>query len=543
MNFIYSVLEKILKFFAFLNKHIKAFADCLPVPDKVKRCFPSLTVAVGLLLIVALILLIIVKPFAPSPNAQGGGAANAGNPDAVNNPSLSEELARQNPYINSGVLSETLPEKLDNVPKNDKKEILQIPTGGIGWRFTDAEIFRLQRLMACLEKAESFEYESDNKSAAMAKTALWDLINSGIVTYRENDNKLIAAPKNEMDAVINGFFGRNISTKANLGDIFFTSGHYNQQFDPTYNLPVSGYIMSSYSLGQDYYKISGIVTRGFPSDAGAYSRQLSVILMKNDAAKYGYYVISLANEPIAYTYLDSLTYFANDKYSEDSPVPRPITSIPSVPYTTSEGNEEEPDENTEEPIESEEPTTDITSEPPVTSDPVSLPPAEGDTVKLSNDETKSVNDMLWALPNIISDFDVSNESYAVNTKLLSHLLICDEKSIDYKMAQTMLPMTDIIAKAKSVFGTPLPGVENAGAGENFTLEPYIITGKTEFNIVEVRRIDDTKYLLICDAAHFSNSMLENADMHFTYTAVIEKNDSALYKFYLKSQKFEQKNAP
>ncbi len=488
----------------------------LPIEDKYKRILSMTTLSVVLVVIVA-----VCVPVAKTVGEAVGAAVTEITGESSHPAPSGAEVV-----VSAPELENVLPETLE-APQND---LLAIPTGGAAWRFTDAEVYRLQRMMVFLEKCDSFDYNGANKDRMMALTAFRYLVERGSKDVAMDSSGRYAVKDWTLQKWISEFFGRNLSSKEGLGNIFYTGGRYLYTEPNPGPQAVTGYITGAYSLGQNYYKITGIVSRGFADDAARYSRRLSVILLKDSTAEYGYYIISLVNEAAPYTYIDSLERYRELPY-EDYSTGSGTTTVTSRPQTTVGGESSLPDE--------EEETSDTSSEPETSSRTVSLPAITEELKKTSlpSAEEKSLKELLSAMPALLIDFDAESADYDDTLMLFSHLLLCQEKSVDFSAAATSSPYAELSVKSAALFGRVPAEIASAPADASYSIEPYLITGKSDYKITAIYDLGSNRYLLQCEVKYASNPLLSEADQVYNYTAVIERSESAAYKFFLRSQTF------
>lgn len=484
--------------------------DRFPIQDKYKRALSMSTLS---LILVAVVLVSI--PVAQNVGETVGDVV--GNLVGTTGSETAQSVAN---VVSTPVLDEVLPETM-STPSND---FITIPTGSASWQFEQDEVYRLQRIMVYLERCDNFDYNSANKDSDMALTAFRYMIETGSMDLRASDNGTQYATSDTMiNKYVNGLFGRNLTAGSDLGSIADVGGYYIYNEANPGPSTATGYMTEAYSLGNNFYKITGIVTRGFPSETGKYSKKLSVVLVKNSAALYGYYVISLSIEPVSYTYIDTLSDFYVDPGDEDETDDEYTAASSTVSHTTVGGES------------SSDSASSVTSDTSAAS--VTLPQVTDETQKatLSSQDKSNLQKLLDAVPDLIVDFDASKESSMSNLTLLSHLMLCADQHTDYASGATSNIYADINTKALAVFGTKITTVTNEKS--TYSLDPYIISGKTEFELEQAYDLGNNRYLLVCTASHFSNALLSEADIIYTYTAVVEKSDAALYGFYLKGQTF------
>jgi hypothetical protein len=512
-----TVVRAAARFFLWGKSKFDVLYSRLPIEDKYKRILSMTTLSVLLVVVVA-----VCVPVAKTVGeAVGSAVVEMTGESSGDAPSGAEVV------VSAPELENVLPETMET-PQND---LLSIPTGGAAWRFTDAEVYRLQRMMVFLEKCDSFEYGDANKDKMMALTAFRYLIERGSKDVALYDGNRYSVKDWTLQKWISGFFGRNLSSKENLGNIFYTGGYYQYTEPNPGPQAVTGYITGAYSLGQNYYKITGIVSRGFADDSARYSRRLSVVLLKDASAEYGYYIISLVNEPTAYTYIDSLERYRELPY-EDFSAGSGGAAVTSRPQTTVGGESSLPDDT-------EETVSDTSAEPETTSQAVSMPSVTEELKKTSlpSAEEKSLKEMLSAMPALLVDFDSEKAGYDAALTLLSHLVICQEKGVDFSVGNSSTTYAELAAKSAALFGKVPAEISAASPTGSYTIEPYLITGKSEYKITAVYDLGSNRYLLQCEVQYFSNPLLSEADQTYRYTAVIERSESAQYKFFIRSQTF------
>lgn len=508
-----------VRFFRWGRSKFDALYGRFPIEDKYKRILSMTTLSVLLVAVVA-----VCVPVAKTVGEAVGTAVTE-----ITNESSQGAPSGVQAVVSAPALENQLPETLEE-PEND---LVDIPSGSAAWRFTDAEVYRLQRMMVFLEKCDSFEYDSDNKDSMMALTAFRYLIERGSKDVVQDGGNRYSVKDWTLQKWISEFFGRTLSSKEDLGDIYYTGGYYLYSVSDPGPQAVTGYITGAYSLGRNYYKITGIVSRGFADDAGRYSRRLSVILLKDSSAEYGYYIISLVNEPAAYTYIDALERYRELPFEEPSSGPGEET-VTSGPQSAAEGESSATSDL-------EEPASDTSSAVEGSSSTVSMPAISEELKKVSlpSDEEKAVKEMLSAMPALLVDFDAGQPEYGKTLMLLSHLMLCQERSVDFSAGETSSTYAELSVKSAALFGEVPAEVSSASDSDSYTIEPYLISGKSAYTITEIYDLGGNRYLLQCEVEYFSNPLLSEADQTYTYTAVIERSESAQYKFFLRSQTFSK----
>lgn len=525
------LVRAIVSLYKRLSDLLAKLFEHLPIPARFRRMAAMLTLS---LLLVAVVFA-AVPVFKAITGVTGAVieavideiATPADEPDADG--ISSEQIDRD---ASAPVLKQVLPETME-VPQND---IIQIPTGGTAFRFTEAELPKLQRLMVFTEKCHSFDYNDKDKDAAMALTAYRLLIETNDANLTVNPDPFYYSVRHlHLQKYINQLFGRNLSSTDRLGEIYYTDNHYLYSAKTGEPTAVSGYISEAYSLGDDFYKITGIVTRGFANESGRYSRKLSLILKKNSEALYGYYIVSVVNEPMTYTYLDSLL----------KTLPPDENALLHFGQQATIGNQTDsasqaPTEDTSSNVQSDEatastPQEDTASTAPIES--VTQPDAdEKDQITLSDAQMNAVRSLLEAIPSPTTDFDTANESSAAIEQLTAHLLLCRERGMDCATQLTANSMHEINEKVERLFGVKSDSAVSNADDAIYRLEPYVSTGKNVFKRIKLYSLGGNRYLVRCELEQYSNVLLEEADAKYSYTAVVEKSDMAQFGFYFKSQK-------
>lgn len=524
-NILYKIVGAVVKFFRWLKRCMDRLLLRLPIQEKYKRVL-SMVCLTLVLVIVALVSVPVVKTVGNAAQAIADGITGG---DDSNASAVSIDKV-----VSAPELEEYLPETIE-APEND---IINIPTGSAAWRFSESEVNTLQRLMVYLERCNSFEYGDPRKDEYMALTAFRCLIETNDTNLSTYNNRTQYSVRNwTLNKYINGFFGRNLKSGDSWGNILLTGGSYIYMEPDPGPIPATGYITGAYSLGDNFYKITGLVTRGLASEEGRYSRQMSVILLKNSNALYGYYVVSLVNEPVGYTYIDTLRNYVPDygDFSEDdgsasSPVTSsaPVSSATSQPPTDSSS---QTDSGASSDAVSSTASESSVSQPQVTDDLKK--------VSLSSADKKNLGDLFTALPDVITDFDAADPASEATRTLFSHLMLCGDAEIDFSKNETVNKYSDINEKSKVIFGTELHSFSGT-TDQDYVVEPYIITGKSEYKISEAYELGSNLYLIVCEVDYYSNPLLSQPDVKYQYTAVVEKSESALYKYFLKSQVFTKK---
>ncbi len=520
------------RFWNFLKQTFNRWFERLPIAGKYKRMTAMITASVLLIVIV-----LVAFPVAKTVNTIVTDLITVVKQD-VNQVASVEQVA------SDLVLEEILDDSL-TIPEN---AVETLPTGSAVWNFSETEIQLLNTLLVDLERCSSYDYDSSvENDATMALAAFQTLIekNDMSLSY-DAENNLYTAPKLTLQKYINGLFGKNLTQTDQLGAVSYTDNRYLFRNDITGPEAVTGYITGAYSLGKSFYRIDGIVTRGYPTDVGCYSRNLSVVLLKNKNALYGYYVITLKTEAIPYTFLDSLNqYISKEGYL--STTNQTGTVIASSVPTTAEETAQQPVEETV-PTESQETTnssgnatlTEITGDTNVTQ-PDS---ADHKKKRLSSEEKTNLTALFQSMPAMVTDF--SNDSTGSETfrTLAAHLSLCKNAGVDFTATATSNTLGDINAEARLLFGASLNAQLESGdstlTGTIYSIEPYIITASIAYTITAAYDLGDGQYMVVCNANYYSNPLLSDPDAKYTYTAVVQQNDTARYGFYLQSQTFVEK---
>lgn len=532
LGIIYSIRDFAIRIYKFLSKWIGLALEKLPIPSKYRRLLTMVSLSVILVAVV-----IVSVPVVRTVTSAVGIIADhiTGNQGPSQN--ISEVSSGFDPNYLAPELEDVLPEQLE-VPNND---ILEIPTGSSVWRFSEQELLRLQGLLIYTEKCNSFSYNDSDKDKNMALTAYRLLVETNNQNLTINESPYYYTVRDmHLQKYINGIFGRNLSSTENLGDILYDNRNYLYFYNGNEPTSVSAYITNGYSLGDNFYKISGIVTRGFAGDEGRYSRRISIILLKNSAAEYGYYVVSVVNEPMTYTYLDSLLNTLppdENALLHVGRVPGSSANTSSVASSVVSGNTAS--ESTGTASESPDNTSsieDTSSATPVES--VTQPETDGyKKVSFNKAEKQSLVELFSSIPVSLTDFDSDKESSEGLRILAAHLALCKDSNTDYSSSVTSNAYSDISSMSEKLFGKGITSLLPEQLAENYTLDPFIATSKTDFSVSEVYDLGNNRYMAVCDAEYYSNPLLEKPDSKYVYTAVIERSESAKYGFLLKSQTY------
>lgn len=537
-TFLLNTLRRILRFGYRVYKKLSGFFEKLferlPLPAKFRRM--AAMISLSLLLVVVVVAAV---PVFKTVTGATGSVIDA-IMERIDLPdSGDEEVTESEAYVDRNasapVLKDVLPEAME-VPKND---ILQIPTGGTAFRFTEAELLKLQRLMVFTEKCESFDYNDTDKDVGMALTAYRLLVETNDTNLTLNPEPYYYTVRHlHLQKYIHQLFGRNLSSTENLGQIYYTDDRYlyfAKTGEPT---AVSGYITEAYSLGDNYYKISGIVTRGFANEEGRYSRRISLVLLKHSEAMYGYYIVSVVNEPMTYTYLDSLLKTLPP--DENALLHVGQQSSANTAGTASQGMTVSGDPTASNESGASEMTSsgDASSTAPVES--VTQPEIDKqDKETISKEEETALQNLLQTIPVPLTDFDASSYSSESLRMLTAHLLLCKEKSLDPTTQITSNTYGEILAKSEQIFGSTYSSIMPNQREELYTIDPYITTGKTEFSKLTVYALGNDHYIVTSNVSYYANPLLDTAEK-YTYTAVVQKSADAQFGFWLKSQTFEKK---
>lgn len=530
-SFAKKVLTAILTVGYFLYKKISRLLEHLPIPASFRRMSAMIILSLALVAVI-----IVCIPLAKTVTDVAGNVVETivdKTPDTSS--TISQPSSFIDPYNEDPpILQEPLPEQME-VPQND---IINIPTGGSAWRFSQDELNALTQLMTYTEKCESFTFNDADKDAMMALTAYRLLIETNDVNMSLNTSpRYYTIHSLHLNKYINSLFGRNLSSTDKLGNILFDNNRYmyfNEVIEP---LAVSAYITDAYTLGDNFYKINGIVTRGFPNEAGCYSRRISIVLLKHKDAGFGYYIMSVVNEPMSYTYLDSLQ---NSPFLESSKIhliqySKPNNADSSTSESDVSGNDSTSSAESDVSSSDGETSSTVSNEPATS---VAQPDTQtGNKTSLNREEKEKLKSLCNLVPISLADLDVSDPVSEQLRMLTAHIQLCKDNNVDYTTQITMNTYADINAKAKALFGNEIESITADMSGEMYIIDPFVTTGKSEFDFKAAYDMGNDSYTILYEVDYYSNTLLEKPDGKYQYSILVKKDSTARFGYYLKLQKY------
>lgn len=378
---------------------------------------------------------------------------------------------------------------------------------GKKYKLSDTEAARLREMVVYLERNGNFDpgtLDFNQMALAGARKA----VEKNDVRQAEGRQSIYMIHRLVMQSNVMSIFGRALKTTDLLnGPVGYTGGSYYYADPAPGPKKAAASIGQAYSLGDNFYRVEAVVSRGRASEPGRYSKKLSVLLLKDSRSFYGYFVVGLENSPTSYV---SMNVLEQPESSSPSLPPAPASSAPETSSAVS---------------------SDVSST-------ASVPDtgSSGASVTLTELQSSGILQLLQSLPPEAVSFEPGDDREAYMA-LYANRVRCRTEGVDDTKEAAEHTKEVLEPIAKGIFGTGF-----SDSGTVFTDGVYHASIYSNKNIF-VYQIDAAYDLgegylkLTCSVKSYPGSTDQPVNGSYAYTAVLKQDAAAAYGYYLTAQSY------